>query len=218
MLGVEGFTGNFTSKFWWQTLQLKHPDRRRKTQQQQKKQPNQTAYQQLNIIDSCMHLLSPSCLLLPTTTSLHPTDSVLPTPFPLLIIPQQKDGAHQTHRGKSWPWHRLIVAPASGNPDRAPALAGTREAASLEIFPPKEWRGWSLSKREVLILLPSLEACFSLSLSLPLYKYIYIWRAPFPITPHFQHQISRFSGAKLTRTPLFTAPERRCLFFFVTAV
>lgn len=165
MLGVEGFTGNFTSKFWWQTLQLKHPDRRRKTQQQQKKQPNQTAYQQLNIIDSCMHLLSPSCLFLPTTTSLHPTDSVLPTPFPLLIIPQQKDGAHQTHRGKSWPWHRLIVAPASGNPDRAPALAGTREAASLEIFPPKEWRGWSLSKREVLILLPSWEACFSPSLS-----------------------------------------------------
>lgn len=87
----------------------------------------QTTYQQLNIIDSCIHLLGPSPLLL----LFH---SVLPTPFPLLIIPQQKDGAHQTHRGKSWPWHRLIVAPASGNPDRACALAVTREGGCLEIF------------------------------------------------------------------------------------
>lgn len=84
--------------------------------------------------------------------------SVLRTPFPLLIIPQQKDGAHQTHRGKSWPWHGLIVAPASGNPDRACALAVTREGGCLEIFWQKEWRGWSLSKREVLILLSAWEA------------------------------------------------------------
>ncbi|KAM7370732.1 hypothetical protein PAMP_010256 [Pampus punctatissimus] len=46
----------------------------------------------------------------------------------------KKDGAHQTHRGKSWPWHRLIVAPVSGNPDRACALAVTREGGCLEIF------------------------------------------------------------------------------------
>lgn len=176
MLGVERFTANFTTKFWWERLQLKRPDRREKTTTttttKNQTKPNGISTTQHNWQ---LHAFAGSKLLPPAhPPPCTPTDSVLPTPFPLLIIPQQKDGAHQTHRGKSWPWHRLIVAPASGNPDRARALAGTREAASLEIFPPKEWRGWSLSKREVLILLPAREPCFSRSLSLCVFINIYL--------------------------------------------
>lgn len=148
----------------------------------------QTAYQQLNIIDSCMHLLGPSLLLL---LLFH---SVLPTPFPLLIIPQQKDGAHQTHRGKSWPWHRLIVAPASGNPDRARALAVTREAGCLEIFRQKEWRGWSLSKREVLILLPAWKA---------------FWRALFRSYHIFSTRLAS-SQEQNSHRPLVYTSVRQC--------
>lgn len=111
----------------------------------------QTAYQQLSIIDSCMHLLSPSLLLL----LFH---SVLPTPFPLLIIPQQKDGAHQTHRGKSWPWHRLIVAPASGNPDRACARWQWQERQDACRFSDRKNGEDELSAKEVLILLLAWEA------------------------------------------------------------
>lgn len=81
---------------------------------------HKTTYKQLDIIDSCIHLLNPCSLLL---MLFH---YVLPTPFPLLIIPRQKDGAHQTHRGKSWPWQWLIVAPRLAVPiERQCASAGS---------------------------------------------------------------------------------------------
>lgn len=68
--------------------------------------------------------------------------SVLPAPFPLLIIPKQKDGAHQTHRGKSQPWHELIAVPASasGKPDIERALAAPEREAAWR-FLMEEWGG-----------------------------------------------------------------------------